>query len=108
MKKIVWLASYPKSGNTMLRIFLSLYLFSKNGLITDFSIVKKIPSFNSIKYYEDLINKKEINDIKHDPKSISKYWIEAQKIFLKKNLQNIVLWKTHNAHIKYHNAILSR
>ena len=28
---IVWLASYPKSGNTYLRALLSGYLFSKDG-----------------------------------------------------------------------------
>ncbi len=29
MKSIVWLASYPKSGNTWLRIFLANYIFNK-------------------------------------------------------------------------------
>ena len=29
-KNIVWLASYPKSGNTWTRIFLANYIFAKN------------------------------------------------------------------------------
>ena len=28
---IVWLASYPKSGNTFVRSLLSSYIFSKDG-----------------------------------------------------------------------------
>ena len=28
---IIWLASYPKSGNTYVRAFLSAYYFSKDG-----------------------------------------------------------------------------
>ena len=28
---IVWLASYPKSGNTWVRSFLSAYLYSADG-----------------------------------------------------------------------------
>ena len=28
---IIWLASYPKSGNTFLRSLLSAYLFTKDG-----------------------------------------------------------------------------
>ena len=32
-KMIIWLASYPKSGNTMLRSMLSAYLFSNDGIL---------------------------------------------------------------------------
>jgi len=28
---IIWLASYPKSGNTLLRSILATYFFSKEG-----------------------------------------------------------------------------
>ena len=28
---IIWLASYPKSGNTLLRSILSTYFFSEDG-----------------------------------------------------------------------------
>ena len=38
---IIWLASYPKSGNTFVRAFLSAYYFSENGEF-DFSQISKI------------------------------------------------------------------
>ena len=44
---IIWLASYPKSGNTFLRSLLSSYLLTKDG---NFKInsLKKIKQFPSI------------------------------------------------------------
>ena len=36
---IIWLASYPKSGNTYVRAFLSAYYFSENGQF-DFSQIQ--------------------------------------------------------------------
>ena len=33
MKKIVWISSYPKSGNTFLRAMLSAFFYSKDGLL---------------------------------------------------------------------------
>ena len=45
MKKIVWIASYPKSGNTFVRTFLAHYLYSNNKL--DFNLIKKIPKFEN-------------------------------------------------------------
>ena len=41
---IIWLASYPKSGNTMLRTMLSPYLFTKDGSF-NFDIMKNIKQF---------------------------------------------------------------
>ena len=41
-QNIFWLASYPKSGNTMLRLFLSLYFFSEDGVLKDFKVIKNI------------------------------------------------------------------
>ena len=38
---IIWLASYPKSGNTMLRTMLSSYLFTNDGSF-DFNVMKKV------------------------------------------------------------------
>ena len=40
---IIWIASYPKSGNTYLRSFLASYYFSKDGKF-DFNLL------NNIKY----------------------------------------------------------
>ena len=41
---IIWLASYPKSGNTLLRSILASYFFSKDGLLK-FEDLYKITQF---------------------------------------------------------------
>ena len=41
---IIWLASYPKSGNTLLRSMLSAYLFSNDGIF-NFKLLTKIKQF---------------------------------------------------------------
>ena len=51
---ILWLASYPKSGNTWLRALLSSYYYSKNGDF-DFKMLNKIQGFPAIKYFKDVI-----------------------------------------------------
>ena len=38
---IIWLASYPKSGNTWIRSLLSAYLYSDDGIF-NFDLLKKI------------------------------------------------------------------
>ena len=43
---IIWIASYPKSGNTWLRSLLSSYLFSNKGTF-NFQLLKKIDQFSS-------------------------------------------------------------
>ena len=43
---IIWLASYPKSGNTFARAMLSAYFFSKEGNF-DFKYLKSIKQFTS-------------------------------------------------------------
>ena len=65
---IIWLASYPKSGNTWLRALLSSYFFSSNG---DFNLkmlenIKSFPTEDNFKNYKDKFN---------NPGDTSKYWI---------------------------------
>ena len=65
---IIWLASYPKSGNTWLRSLLATYYFSRDGLF-NFDILRNIdqfPSSTHFKKYKDLFLK---------PESTSKYWV---------------------------------
>jgi hypothetical protein len=50
---IIWLASYPKSGNTLLRSMLSSYLFSEEGIF-NFDQLKKIKQFPNKLTYESL------------------------------------------------------
>ena len=49
---IIWIASYPKSGNTWIRSLLSSYLFSKNGTFS-FKLLEKIEQFSSSNLVED-------------------------------------------------------
>ena len=44
---IIWLTSYPKSGNTWVRIFLSSLLYSKDSEI-DLEVLKNIRTFPKI------------------------------------------------------------
>tara|TARA_X000001036_G_scaffold236062_1_gene220291 strand:- start:103 stop:945 length:843 start_codon:yes stop_codon:yes gene_type:complete len=83
---IIWLASYPKSGNTWLRSIISSLLHSDDGTF-DFKLLKKIQQFPEKKFFKDLVkNFKDFNEIK-------KNWILAQD---KINLKNeIKIFKTH-------------
>ena len=50
---IIWLASYPKSGNTWVRAFLSTYIYSQNGEFK-FENMRKITLFPQMKYFNDI------------------------------------------------------
>ena len=81
---IIWIASYPKSGNTYLRSFLASYYYSKNGKF-DFEQLLKIHQFPNIKFSKIKPTSKE---------EASKYWIFNQNNFFNKTRLNFV--KTHN------------
>ena len=85
---IIWLASYPKSGNTWLRALLTSYYYSKNGEF-NFNLLPKIYGFPARRYF------KVYNDNLINVTDTAKYWIDAQK---KINSDNkLKLFKTHNA-----------
>ena len=48
---IIWLASYPKSGNTLVRSMLSSYFFSNDGLF-NFDLIKNIRQFPSRQVFQ--------------------------------------------------------
>ena len=68
---IIWIASYPKSGNTWIRALISSFLFSKDGIF-HFTHLDNIDQFSS-KYYENDVSKKM-----NYQSRISKNWILAQ------------------------------
>ena len=74
---IIWLASYPKSGNTLLRSMLAGYFFSTDG-IYNFNLIKNIKQFP----HGGLFQKMGI-DIKNPNETIKNY-IKAQESFNKK------------------------
>jgi len=84
---IIWLASYPKSGNTMLRSMLSAYLFSNDGTF-NFELLYNIKQFPN----DSFLKKLGIKD--GDINSIIKNSIKAQELFNNKNSVGFV--KTHN------------
>ena len=86
---IIWIASYPKSGNTWVRSLLSAYLYSNDGIF-NFDLLKKITQFPSKQYF-----KKFLKDFK-DIKKVSDYWIAAQDRINLFNDKPIFL-KTHSA-----------
>ena len=51
---IIWLASYPKSGNTWIRAFLAAYYYSRDGIF-DFKLLEKIDQYPKAKYFDKKI-----------------------------------------------------
>jgi hypothetical protein len=85
---IFWISSYPKSGNTWLRILLASYYYTKDGVYNE-SVLKNIDQFPQKKYFQGFkYDSKE-------PTGTIKFWIKAQeKINKNKELR---FFKTHNA-----------
>ncbi len=85
---IIWLASYPKSGNTLLRSILGTYFFSKDGVF-DFQYTYKIGQYPSLEHF-----KRAGVDISND-EEIFKNYIKSQNFFNKEN-NSIKFFKTHS------------
>jgi hypothetical protein len=84
---IVWLASYPKSGNTWVRSFISSLIFTNNG-DADFNAMQKISQYPRRSHFTSLIENLE------DLNSLSENWIPSQKLI---NLdKKIRFFKTHH------------
>jgi len=84
---IIWLASYPKSGNTWVRLFLNSLIFTKDTNVNINDI--KIEQFPSRKYFNGITN--NIDDMEE----FMQYCNIAQS---KLNLDSkIKFFKTHNA-----------
>jgi len=69
---IIWLASYPKSGNTWVRSLITSLLYSENGIF-NFKLLEQILQFPDKRYF--LKFTKDIGNLE----IIKKYWISAQK-----------------------------
>ena len=84
---IIWIASYPKSGNTWIRSLISSYYFSKDNF--KFSDLKNIPNFS----VGDFIKNKQLLKNNLD---ITKQWINVQEL-INKEYKKTLFFKTHNA-----------
>ena len=86
---IIWLASYPKSGNTLLRSILATYFFSEDGIF-NFNHLYKIGAFPYLNIFE------KIGIDKTDREKIFKNYLLAQKTINKEKEQDIHFFKTHS------------
>jgi hypothetical protein len=84
---IIWLASYPKSGNTLVRSMLSSYFFSNDGLF-NFDLIKNIRQFPSRQVFQKYDF--DFNDAKE---TIKNYINIQDKINIKNSVQFV---KTHS------------
>ena len=91
---ITWIASYPKSGNTWVRSFLTNYLSNDDNF--DFKQLKLIDKFPRESLYREL----KVNE--NDFVDIASNWIPMQSFI---NLKNQVTYlKTHNAIMTINNC----
>ena len=91
---IIWLASYPKSGNTLVRSMISAYFFSKDG-IYNFDLIKNIKQFPKIGLFQKIgINIK-------DDKEVIKNYVKVQNTFNTKN--SLQFLKTHSYLFNFEN-----
>ena len=84
---IIWIASYPKSGNTWVRSFLSAYYFSKDGIF-DIKNLTRIEDYPNKQFFSQTVKEGEIHN----------HWEESQKKINKEG--KVKFLKTHNSLIK--------
>ena len=93
---IIWLASYPKSGNTLLRSVLSSYFYSDDGIFK-FENLKKISQFPQVHHFMplgiDLNNEVEV----------FKNFINAQKS-INSEQGKVKFFKTHSSLCKVYDS----
>ncbi len=86
---IIWLASYPKCGNTLMRSILSSYFYSKEGIF-EFENLKKIKQFPMSEDFMSLgVNVDDDNEV-------FKNFLRVQN-FINKNKKELKFFKTHSA-----------
>ena len=86
---IIWIASYPKSGNTWIRSLLSSYYFSKDGDF-EFKLLKNIKQFPSREFFSKKI---------YSVEEAAEKWLIIQKNLKKLNKARFL--KTHNVYGAY-------
>ena len=72
---IIWVASYPKSGNTWVRSIISSLVYTEDGVF-DFPSIKKIDQYPQKRFLEYFTQ--DYNNI-HE---IKKHWVASQELSL--------------------------
>ena len=85
---IIWLASYPKSGNTLLRSILASYFFSNDGNL-------KLDHIYKIRQFPQIEDFKKLNIDLSNEKQVFQNFIEAQNLINKD--KKIKFIKTHSS-----------
>ena len=88
MKKIVWISSYPKSGNTFIRAMLSAFFYSKEGIFKQ-EYLKNISEFP-----RDFFDFKTSNNFSNE---VQEYRKIQKKI--SSSDKKVVFLKTHSANL---------
>ena len=97
MHKNIFLASYPKSGNTWLRSIIgNFYNFEKEFSLND---LKSIPLLSIKKHFNEFQNKVYINNNELHFDWVSQNIIKCQKI-LNNKLNHLNIFKTHSVRHK--------
>ena len=84
---IFWIASYPKSGNTWIRAFISTYYYSQDGIFSE-ELIKKIGQFPEKIHFKGFNYNREIVT------DTTRFWIKAQERINED--KKIKFKKTHN------------
>ena len=87
---IIWIASYPKSGNTWIRAMLSAYFYSNDGNFF-FELLDNIKEFPK---HSEYLNKISAGK---NLVEIAKEWIPAQAMLNLKSRTSTIFLKTHSA-----------
>jgi len=87
---IIWIASYPKSGNTLIRAMLSAYFYSNDGNFF-FELLDNIKEFPK---HSEYLNKISAGK---NLAEIAKEWIPAQTMLNSKSHNSTIFLKTHSA-----------
>ena len=98
LKNLIWIASYPKSGNTWIRSILSALLYTQDGLF-DFGLLPKIDQFEKLENFKFIqnINNSDFKKL-NKMNIVSKYWKEAQERIIS---EKAVFFKTHSSNYNY-------
>ncbi len=102
-KHIFWLASYPKSGNTLMRAIISSLFFTENGIF-DLKLLESISQFEST--YNIYKIKKNIGDDLYKLNNISIFYKYLLKIQEKNNLnfkEDFKFYKSHSGNFSIEN-----
>jgi hypothetical protein len=93
IKKIVFIASYMKSGNTWMRAMICSLLNKGDFELKD---LKKIKLFSQETFFSKISGAKFQDNGNYDFNFISNNWINAQKIINENTTDDIKFFKTHS------------